>query len=98
MVVTQIFYFLKQCTDFDWDRVNFLYSSLHSAIFGICDQNCVDKALLSTAYVASRPFLFLILPLQCLGWGGQRVGRGHSQESLSKLMKEVFNVIRCCTE
>lgn len=55
--------------DFDWDRVNFLRGSLHGAILDARNQNCVDNTLLSTAYIASRPFLFLMLPLQCLGWG-----------------------------
>lgn len=63
-----------------WDRVNFLYSSQHGAVFWICDWKSVDNSpapwlLLSSTCTASRPF-FPLCPGTWVGWGWARSWEG----------------------
>lgn len=51
-----------------WDGVNFLHSSLYGTVIRISEQNSVDSTpmfylLLNSAYIVSRLFPFLMLPL-----------------------------------
>lgn len=70
-------------TGFGWERINFLHSSLYTAMFLICDQK-----------VLQTPMLWLLLDSV---WTAPRVGWRrscvrHSRESWPKVTKEI-----CCT-
>jgi len=40
---TSLLFSLSFCTGFGWDKVKFLHSSFHGAMFWICDENSVDN-------------------------------------------------------
>jgi len=71
-----------------WLRQEFIFFIVaHTVLcFGFVTKHSVDSApdfllLLSRAYTASRPLLFLTRPCQRGGWGCKEVGRGHRQDS-----------------
>ena len=51
------------------------------------------QLLLSSAYAASRPLLFLTQPCQRVGWGCKEAGREHSWDSWPHLTKGMFQAV-----